>query len=114
MFRDDTTLEQAVEMMKGLAYMRFACPSVRALDFGLDEFGGSAPLREEKPWKRQPRWRSRRLGPPVSYDIALHLDFDDQAGMDDYMSKPISPELLEAKITRWLKSFGSESSRSHR
>ena len=84
MFREDTTLEQAVEMMKGLAYMRFACPSVRALDFGLDEFGGSAQLREVKPSKRQPRWRSRRLGPPVSYDISLHLDFDDQAGMDDY------------------------------
>ena len=24
------------------------------------------------------------------------------AGMDDYMSKPISPELLEEKIRQWL------------
>ncbi len=93
MFRQETTLEQAVEMLKGLAYMRFACPSVRALDFGLDEFGGSAPLREVKPWDRQPRWRSRKLGPPVSYDIALHLDFDDQAGMDDYNDDDVHHEV---------------------
>jgi hypothetical protein len=93
MFREDTTLEQAVEMMKGLAYMRFACPSVRALDFGLDEFGGSALLREVKPWKRQPRWRSRRIGPPVSYDIALHLDFDDEAGLNDYNDDDVHHEV---------------------
>ncbi|MFT4182961.1 MAG: response regulator [Rhizobium sp.] len=35
---------------------------------------------------------------------ALDVDRDMclEAGMDDYMSKPISPELLEAKIRRWL------------
>ena len=93
MFREDTTLEQGVEMLKGLAYMRFACPSVRALDFGLDEFGGSSSLREVKPWKRQPRWRSRKLGPAVSYDVALHLDFDDQAGMDDYNDDDVHHEV---------------------
>jgi Stress responsive A/B Barrel Domain len=93
MFREETTLEQAVQMLKGLAYMRFACPSVRALDFGLDEFGGSAALREVKPWKRQPRWRSRKLGPAVSYDVALHLDFDDQAGMDAYNDDDVHHEV---------------------
>jgi hypothetical protein len=93
MFREDTTLEQGVQMLKGLAYMRFACPSVRALDFGLDEFGGSAQLREVKPWKRQPRWRSRKIGPAVSYDVALHLDFDDQAGMDDYNDDDVHHEV---------------------
>ncbi len=93
MFREDTTLEQAVQMLKGLAYMRFACPSVRALDFGLDEFGGSSLLREVKPWKRQPRWRSSELGPAVSYDVALHLDFDDQAGMDDYNDDDVHHEV---------------------
>jgi len=93
MFREETTLEQAVQMLKGLAYMRFACPSVRALDFGLDEFGGSALLREVKPWKRQPRWRSRKLGPAVSYDVALHLDFDDQAGMDAYNTDDVHHEV---------------------
>ena len=93
MFREDTTLEQGVQMLKGLAYMRFACPSVRALDFGFDEFGGSSQLREVKPWKRQPRWRSRKLGPAVNYDVALHLDFDDQAGMDDYNDDDVHHEV---------------------
>jgi hypothetical protein len=93
MFREETTLEDAVQMLKGLAYMRFACPSVRALDFGLDEFGGSSLLREVKPWKRQPRWRSRKLGPAVNYDVALHLDFDDQAGMDAYNEDDVHHEV---------------------
>jgi len=26
-----------------------------------------------------------------------------QSGMDDYLSKPISPEMLEEKIDRWLR-----------
>jgi hypothetical protein len=93
MFREDTTLEQGVEMLKGLAYMRFACPSVVALDFGFDEFGGSSLLREVKPWKRQPRWRSRRLGPAVNYDVALHLDFEDQAGLDAYNDDDVHHEV---------------------
>ena len=84
MLREESTPEQQMLMLKGLAYMRFACPSVRALDFGSDLFGGSGLLREVKPWKRAPRWRSRRSGPVVNYDVALHLDFDDQAGLDDY------------------------------
>jgi PAS domain S-box-containing protein len=34
------------------------------------------------------------------------------AGMDDYLSKPISPEILEAKIARWrITGHGSEVSR---
>ncbi|CAN5516635.1 hypothetical protein BH11ACT7_BH11ACT7_15040 [soil metagenome] len=84
MLREESTPEQQMQMLKGLAYMRFACPSVVALDFGTDLFGGSALLREVKPWKRQPRWRSQKLGPAVSYDVALHLDFEDQAGLDAY------------------------------
>lgn len=93
MFREETTLEQGVEMLKGLAYMRFACPSVVALDFGMDLSGGSAQLREVKPWKRQPRWRSRKLGPAVNYDVALHLDFEDQAGMDAYNDDDVHHEV---------------------
>jgi hypothetical protein len=76
--------EETLWMTKGSAYMRFLCPSVRALDFGTDLFGGSSVLAETKPWKRTPRWRGRLEGPPSSYDVALHLDFDDQAGIDDY------------------------------
>lgn len=93
MLREESTPEQQMQMLKGLAYMRFACPSVRALDFGTDLFGGSALLREVKPWKRSPHWRSRRLGPVVNYDVALHLDFDDQAGLDDYNDDDVHHEV---------------------
>ncbi|MCX8996660.1 PAS-domain containing protein [Rhizobiaceae bacterium BDR2-2] len=31
-----------------------------------------------------------------------------ESGMDDYLSKPISPELLEAKISRWLGIRGQD------
>jgi hypothetical protein len=71
-------------MLKGLAYLRFECASVRALDYGTDLFGGSNHLREVVPWQRTPLWRARGAGPPSNYDVALHLDFDDQAGMDAY------------------------------
>ncbi|MDG4663770.1 Dabb family protein [Mycobacterium sp. 236(2023)] len=84
MLREESTPEQQMQMLKGLAYMRFACPMVRALDFGTDLFGGSALLREVKPWKRAPKWRSQKLGPAMSYDVALHLDFDDLEGLEAY------------------------------
>lgn len=80
-------------MTKGSAYMRFLCPSVRALDFGTDLFGGSSVLAETKPWKRTPRWRGWNEGPPSSYDVALHLDFEDQAGMDAYNEDDVHHEV---------------------
>jgi hypothetical protein len=82
--RDTTTPEQVRHMCKGLAYMRFECGSVRALDYGTDLFGGSGLLNEVKPWRRTPLWRAERTGPVASYDVALHLDFDDEAGLAAY------------------------------
>ncbi len=82
--RDTTTPDQQVAMLKGLAYMRFECAGVRAVDYGPDLFGGSASLREAEPWARRPRWREPQAGPPCSYDTALHLDFDDETGLEDY------------------------------
>ncbi len=37
-----------------------------------------------------------------------------EAGMDDYMSKPISPELLEAKIARWRAAAGLRTGQTSR
>lgn len=82
--RDTTTPQQALIMNKGLAYLRFECDSVRALDYGTDLFGGSSKLREIKPWLRTPLWRAERTGPVANYDTALHLDFDDEAGLAAY------------------------------
>lgn len=71
-------------MLKGLAYMRFECRSVSALDYGADIFGGSAPRRELKPWLRTPIWHAQQEGPASNHDVALHLDFEDDAGFDAY------------------------------
>jgi hypothetical protein len=87
--RDTITPEQQTDMLKGLAYMRFECAGVRALDYGNDLFGGSAPLREVPPGAPRPRWREPQAGPPCNYDTALHLDFDDQAGLDAYTNDEV-------------------------
>jgi hypothetical protein len=93
LFRETITPEQRLWMLKGLAYMRFECKSVVALDFGADLFGGSDVMRETKPWDRTPRWRAAEAGPPANYDVALMLDFSDQAGLDAYNDDDVHHEV---------------------
>lgn len=90
---ETTTEEQKLVALKGLAYLSYACPTVRQLDFGTDLLGGSSPLIEVKPWKRTPLWRARQSGPVFNYDMALHEDFDDQEGLDAYGEHPAHYEV---------------------
>lgn len=82
--RETTSVDQHLAMMKGLAYLRFECRSVRALDFGPDILGGSAPRWSVKPWLRTPTWRAQQEGQASAHDVALHLDFDDDEGFEAY------------------------------
>jgi hypothetical protein len=93
LWRDTTNEQQKLVALKGLAYMSYGCPSVRALDFGTDLLGGSSPMLEFKPWKRTPPWKARETGLPYNWDMALHLDFDDQEGMDAYNKDPVHHEV---------------------
>ncbi len=93
LWRDTTTAEAKLVALKGLAYLSYGCPSVRAVDFGTDISGGSERLREVKPWDRTPLWKARSEGPPSNYDMALHLDFDDQEGLDAYNSDDVHHEV---------------------
>jgi hypothetical protein len=95
LFREDITPAQHLAMLKGLAYMRFECRSVFALDYGSDLFGGSDVMRETKPWDRIPRWRAAESGPPANYDVALMLDFEDKAGLDAYNDDEVHHEVGE-------------------
>jgi hypothetical protein len=94
-FKPEITPEQHLAMLKGLAYMRFECASVLALDFGTDLFGGSERLRRTKPWDRTPRWRAASEGPPSNYDVALMLDFADAAGNEAYNNDDVHHEVGE-------------------
>ena len=116
MFRDSTTAAEKLIAVKGLAYLAYGCHSVRAADFGRDLFGGAAPLREVKPWKRTPVWHARRSGPPWgNYDMALHVDFDDLEGFQAYGICPAHAEVgdynervcwdeFTARVDWWLES----------
>ncbi len=84
--RDTITEDQKLAMLRGLAFLRMECAGVRAGDYGQDLLGGSSPLLAVPPWQRTPRWRARREGPPSNYDVALHLDFDDDTALARYLA----------------------------
>ena len=101
-------------MQKGSAYMRFTAAGPVAIDFGADLFGGSMHLTETKPWDRTPRWRAAAEGPPCDYDVALHLDFEDEAGLEAYNKDDVHHEIavynaavcqgeLTARIDWWYE-----------
>jgi hypothetical protein len=80
-------------MQKGSAFMRFTAAGPAAIDFGQDLFGGSLHLYDTKPWDRTPRWRAATAGPPSNYDVALHLDFEDEAGLKAYNDDDVHHEI---------------------
>lgn len=99
LLRDTTTDQGKLVAKKGLAYLAYGCPSVRSVDFGTDLRGGSRPLSEIKPWDRTPLWDARSVGPPSNFDMALHLDFDDQAGLEDYNEDDVHHEVAVYNVS---------------
>jgi hypothetical protein len=93
LYREDSTPAQRVMMLKGLAYLRFECKSVVAVDYGTDLFGGSSVLGDADPRDRTPRWRAAEVGPPSNFDVALMLDFADQERLQDYNEDEVHHEV---------------------
>jgi hypothetical protein len=81
LYRDSASDEERSSLLRGLAYLGMEFASVRAGDYGDDIAGGSQRLLEVPPWTRPPRFRARGQGPPSNFDVALHLDFDDDQGL---------------------------------
>lgn len=114
MLKEGNGPEEMRWMQKGSAYMRFTAAGPVAIDFGQDLFGGSLHLKETKPWDRTPRWRAALEGPPCDYDVALHLDFEDESGLDAYNKDDVHHEIavynaavcqgeLTARIDWWYE-----------
>jgi hypothetical protein len=101
LFRDTATADERSRLMRGLAFLGLECPTVVAGDYGDDIAGGSARLIEIPPWERTPRFHARNEGPPSNYDVALHLDFEDEAALSAYEGHPARHELLrfEGSVT---------------
>ena len=93
MLREGNGPEEMGWMQKGSAYMRFTAAGPVAIDFGSDLFGGSLRLSETKPWDRTPRWRGATEGPPCDYDVALHLDFENEEGLEAYNKDDVHHEI---------------------
>lgn len=95
MLKEGNGPEEARWMQKGSAFMRFTAAGPTAIDFGQDLFGGSSTIVGTKPWDRTPRWRAATEGPPCSFDVALHLDFDDEAGLEAYNHDDVHHEIAQ-------------------
>lgn len=93
MLKEGNGLEEMRWMQKGSAYMRFTAAGPVAIDFGSDLFGGSLHLTDTQPWDRTPRWRAAKEGPPCNYDVALHLDFEDEDGLEKYNKDDVHHEI---------------------
>jgi Stress responsive A/B Barrel Domain len=92
-FRDTATSEERSRLLRGLSYLGLECPTVNAGDYGDDITGGSKRLLDVPPWKRTPRFHARGEGPPSTYDVALHLDFEDEAALAAYEGHPARREI---------------------
>lgn len=114
MLKEGNGPEEMRWMQKGSAFMRFTAAGPVAIDFGQDLFGGSLHLKETKPWDRTPRWRAALEGPPCDYDVALHLDFEDESGLEAYNNDDVHHEIavynaavcqgeLTARIDWWYE-----------
>lgn len=101
LFRDTTRTQERTRLLRGLAFIGLECPTVSASDYGDDIAGGSNRLLELPPWKRTPRFHARDEGPPSNYDVALHLDFADEAAVAAYEGHPTRREIARfgASIT---------------
>ncbi|MGH2630090.1 MAG: hypothetical protein ACRDHI_05985 [Actinomycetota bacterium] len=93
MLKEGNGEEEMRWMQKGSAFMRFTAAGPTAIDFGQDLFGGSLHLSETKPWERTPRWRAAAEGPPCNYDVALHLDFEDEHALEVYNKDDVHHEI---------------------
>jgi hypothetical protein len=93
LFRDDATSDERSRLLHGLSFVGLEVPSVAAGDYGDDIAGGSKRLVEIPPWKRTPRFHARSEGPPSNFDLALHLDFADEAALAAYEGHPAHRQL---------------------
>ena len=99
-YRDTATTDERSRLMRGLAFLGLECPTVAAGDYGDDIAGGSSRLIEIPPWKRTPRFHARGEGPPSNYDVALHLDFDDETALVAYEGHPARQEMARVREPR--------------
>ena len=104
MYSDTFDPEQQLILRFATTYLAF-CPHVQAFDYGTDLFGGTAPLRDVKPWKRTPLWKARKSGPPSNYDVCIDLDFNDQAEFEAYVKGEVHEESAGYKEWMWRQEF---------
>ncbi|HWE80014.1 MAG TPA: hypothetical protein VG265_00050, partial [Gaiellaceae bacterium] len=88
LYRDLATSDERARLLRALSFIGLECPTVSAGDYGDDVAGGSTRLAEVPPWKRTPRFHAREEGPPSNYDVALHLDFADEAALAAFEGHP--------------------------
>jgi PAS domain S-box-containing protein len=89
--------EEAVDAWKQLQ------PALIMMDVSMPVMNGHQATRAIRRLEAEAGrdWHTPIIG-VTAHALDADRDMCLEAGMDDYMSKPISPELLEGKVRRWL------------
>jgi len=96
--------ERAATGREALERIRQAEPDLVLMDCQMPEMDGYTACREIRRWEHGRGPRARRL-PIVA--LTAHATAGDrerclQAGMDDYLVKPLDPEALASVVAKWL------------
>lgn len=100
--QNDLDFEIANDGREAVALWREKCPKVIVMDVSMPHMNGHEATREI----RRIEEAEGLSHTPIIAVTAHAMKTDEQncrdAGMDDYMTKPISPEMLNTKISNWL------------
>lgn len=89
--------EQAVALWK------LHRPTVILMDVSMPVLDGLEATRRIRQMERQEGRQPVAIIAVTAHDTKPGRDLCLEYGMDDYLAKPVSPEMLEEKLKRWLK-----------
>lgn len=107
--QNNLDFEIANDGREAVTLWRQKLPKVIVMDVSMPHMNGHEATREIRRIEKE-----EGLSHTPIIAVTAHAMKTDQqncfdAGMDDYMTKPISPEMLNAKITNWLEDHNASS-----
>lgn len=107
----ETNLNYKIVENGSLAFAAYKAqkPSLILMDVSMPEMNGKEATQAIRKFERQNQMKRTPIVGVTAHALKGDMESCIDAGMDDYLSKPVSPKKLKLKIEQWLKLKFSES-----